>query len=209
MTEPAGPGEQAPTLVAVRAGAPGLRGSRADVRAGLVLALALALLGLSAGLLWWWLAPRADFRVTSAAGDVAPVGGGLVSPELFMSDDGVYVLLLAGLGLLAGAGSWWLRARRGVVLVVALAGGMLLASVGAWQVGAALGRGPSAEELRTVGAVVTTALDLNALAALAVGPFVAVLAYLVPAVLTARDDLGRDDGGGGELGSDDLGPTTG
>lgn len=188
------PAGSAPPPAAVPAGVPGLRGSRDDVRVGLRLALALAVLGLFAGLLWFWLAPRVDFRVTSTSGDVAVVGGGLVSPELFMSDDGVYVLVLAGLGLLAGLAGWFVfRARRGVVLLSSLAGGMLLASVAAWQVGALLGRGPSREQLATVDTVVTTAVDLNMLAALAVGPFVAVVVYLVATVLTSHDDLGRPE----------------
>jgi hypothetical protein len=42
-----------------------------------------------------------------------------------------------------------------------------------------------------VGARVTTGLELNSLPALAVGPFVAVLVYVLAAVLDGRDDLGR------------------
>ncbi len=105
------------------------------------------------------------------------------------------MLLLGGLGLLAGLAGWLRRGRRGVVTLVGLAAGMLAASVTAWQTGALLGRGPAREELTTVGTVVTTALDLNMLAALAVGPFAAVLVYVVCTVLASRDDLGRDDAG--------------
>jgi len=180
---------------AVRAGVPGLQGSRDDVRGAVLTAVVLALLGLAAGLLWVWLAPRAQFTVTSTAGDVQVTGGGLVDPELFAGDDGVYVLLLGGLGLVAGLVGWLRRRRRGVVTLVGLAVGMLAASVTAWQLGALLGRGPSREQLTTVGTVVTTALDLNMLAALAVGPFCAVLVYVVATVLVSRDDLGRDDPG--------------
>lgn len=179
-------------LPAVRPGIVGLRGSRADLRSGAVVVVALAVLGSVAGLLWLWLAPRADFTVTSTSGDVEVVGGGLVSPELFMADDGVYVLLLGGLGLLAGLAGWFRRGRRGVVTLVSLALGMLAASLTAWQLGALVGAGPSESELSTVGTVVTTALDLNMLAGLAVGPFTAVLVYLVATILVSRDDLGRD-----------------
>lgn len=185
---------------AVRAGVPGLRGSRDDVRGAVLAAVVLAVLGLGAGLLWVWLAPRAQFTVTSTSGDVQVTGGGLVDPELFAADDGVYVLVLGGLGLLAGLAGWLRRRRRGVVTLAGLAVGMLAASVTAWQLGALLGRGPSREQLTTVGTVVTTALDLNMLASLAVGPFCAVLVYVVATVLASRDDLGRDD-----LGRDDLG----
>ncbi|MFC7571941.1 hypothetical protein ACFQX8_05475 [Klenkia terrae] len=133
-------------------------------------------------------------------------GGGLVDPELFMGDDGVYVLLLGGLGLLAGLVGWTLVRRRGVVTLVSLAAGMLAASLTAWQLGALLGRGPSREDLTTVGREVTTALDLNMLASLAIGPFAAVLVYLVATVLTGRDDLGRDDLGRDDLGREDPHP---
>ena len=199
-------GPEGPRPPAVAPGVPGLRGSREDVRGGVLTVLLLAVLGLGAGLLWLWLAPRAQFTVTSAAGDVAVTGGGLVDPELFMGDDGVYVLLLGGLGLLAGLVGWTLVRRRGVVTLVSLAAGMLAASLTAWQLGALLGRGPSREDLTTVGREVTTALDLNMLASLAIGPFAAVLVYLVATVLTGRDDLGRDDLGREDLGREDPHP---
>ena len=181
------------TSPAIAPGIPGLRGSRADIRSGGQTVVLLAVLGLGAGLLWLWLAPRAQFTVTSTGGDVEVTGGGLVDPELFMGDDGVFVLLLGGLGLLAGLIGWTRVRRRGVVTLVALGAGMLAASLTAWQLGALLGRGPSRADLTTVGREVTTALDLNMLASLAIGPFAAVLVYLVATVLTGRDDLGRDD----------------
>jgi hypothetical protein len=189
--DPAQPAEPA-RLPAVRVGS-GLAGSRADVPAAALTVVVLAVLGLGVGLLWVWLAPRAQFTVTSADGGLEVTGGGLVDPELFMGDDGVYVLLMAGLGLLAGLAVWLRTARRGVVALVAVAVGMLAASVTAWQLGALLGKPPTADELSTVGAVVTTALDLNMLAALAVGPFTAVLVQVVAAVLAHHDDLGRPE----------------
>jgi hypothetical protein len=61
----------------------------------------------------------------------------------------------------------------------------------AWQLGELLGPGPTQEQITDVGARVTTPLSLGSPAALAVAPFMAVLAYVV-AVLTAHDDgLGR------------------
>lgn len=171
----------------------GLRGARGDLPAAVLTVVVLAVLGLGVGLLWVWLAPRAQFTVTSADGGLQVVGGGLVDPELFMADDGVYVLLMAGLGLVAGLVVWLRASRRGVVALVGVALGMLAASVTAWQVGALLGKPPTADQLSTVGTVVTTALDLNMLAALAVGPFAAVLVQVVAAVLAHRDDLGRPD----------------
>jgi LPXTG-motif cell wall-anchored protein len=152
--------------------------------------LALAVSGLAAGGLWTWLAPRADYRVTAT--DVVPIGTA-PSSELFMADDGVFVLILAGLGLLAGIGVWLRRRRRGVLTLTALATGVLAAGVVAWQLGEWSGPGPTDAQLADVGATVTTGLSLGATAALAVGPFVAVLCYLVATSLTSRDDLGRTD----------------
>ncbi len=171
-----------------RAGVPGLRGSRQDLRSALLTVLALALAGLPAGGVWIWLAPRADYRVTATS--VEPIGRA-PSPELFMADDGVFVCVLAALGLVAGLVVWLRRQRRGPLTLVALATGMLAAGVVAWQLGQWVGPGPTDAELEDVGRTVTTALSLGATAALAVGPFIAVLVYLAAASFTSRDDLGR------------------
>jgi LPXTG-motif cell wall-anchored protein len=188
---PTGPGgAPAGRRPAQRAGVPDLRGSRADLRVALLTVLALAVSGLAAGGLWVWLAPRAEYRVTATG--LEPIGAA-PSPELFMADDGVFVLLLAGLGLLAGTVVWLLRRRRGALTLSALATGMLAAGVIAWQLGDWTGPAPTRAELARVGATLTTPLSLNATAALAVGPFAAVLVYLVATVLTSQDDLGRGD----------------
>jgi hypothetical protein len=54
-----------------------------------------------------------------------------------------------------------------------------------------LGPDPGRSVLHDVGARVRTGLNLESLAALAVGPFVALLVYVVAAVLVGSDDLGR------------------
>jgi hypothetical protein len=167
---------------------------RADLRTAGILAGALLLCGLPAGLLWWWLAPRADFRITADG----PAAIGQPSQELAVSDDSVLVLILVGLGLLAGAFAWALRRRRGVAVVAALALGAAAAAVVAWQVGELLGPPPTEAELADVGRVVTTPLRLSAVPALAVAPFSAVLAYLVGALVARGDDLGRAGARSGE-----------
>jgi hypothetical protein len=160
---------------------------RADLRSSALLVLALALAGLVAGLLWWWLAPRADFRIT----DAGPVALGGPSDELLVADDAVLALILTALGLVAGGAAWFLRRRRGVATVLALALGGSLMAVVAWQLGELLGAGPTEAQLSDVGAVVTTSLTLGSVAALALAPFAALLAYLVPVITVHRDDLGR------------------
>jgi hypothetical protein len=160
---------------------------RADLRVAARLTGVLAACGLPVGLLWWALAPRADIRVTSDG--LEPVGE--LPPELSIADDSVLVLLLVGLGLLAGALAWRLRRRRGVAVVVALAVGATLAAFVAWQLGELLAPGPTEAELERVDAVVTTPLRLSALPALAAAPFSALLAYLLGVAATRTDDLGR------------------
>ena len=191
MHPPSPPGDPRP-VPAAAAYWPGWPEIRADLRSSVALVLVLALAGLPAGLLWWLLAPRADFRITADG----PVAIGNPSGELLVADDAVFTLLLAGIGLIAGAAAWWFRRRRGVATVIALAVGSLVTGLVAWRLGELLGAGPTEAQVADVGARVTTALQLGGLSALAVAPFTAVLAYLVPVVSTRGDDLGRVQGSG-------------
>ncbi len=162
---------------------------RADRRAAAWLALALALIGVPAGLVWWALAPRAEFRITADG----PVVVGSPSAELLVADDAIFILVMAVIGLLAGLAAWPLRRHRGVTLLAGLAVGATAAGAIAWLVGELLGEGPTEAQLSDVGGVVTTGLDLGATAALAVAPFLAVLIYLIGVVVNADDGLGRMD----------------
>jgi hypothetical protein len=121
----------------------------------------LAVAGVLLGLLWWGIAPRAHFTITASGPQVI----GNPSDELLAADDSLYTLLVAGLGLLAGLGTWLVRRHRGPA--------------------------PTKAALARVGGQVTTALDLAAVAALAVGPFAAVLVYLLATLWNRSDDLGR------------------
>ena len=160
---------------------------RADLRSSAGLVLAMAVTGVPAGLVWWWLAPRADFRVTGTG----PVPIGNPSLELLIADDVVFTLVLAGTGLLLGASAWFLRRRRGVATVGALAVAACATGVVAWQLGELLGAGPTQADLADVGTRVTTSLTLGSPPALAAAPFMALLAYVVAALHARGDDLGR------------------
>jgi hypothetical protein len=170
---------------------PGWSEIRADLRSSVLLVSALGLTGLPAGVLWWALAPRLDFRITSSG--PVPVDAAPTS-ELLIADDGVFALLLAGVGLLCGIVAWRIRRRRGVATLVALALGTSVGAALAWQVGEYLGAGPTRAQLADVGARVTTSLTLGSLPALALAPFAAVLAYLIAVLCTHSDDLGRTSG---------------
>jgi len=173
-----------PTAAAYWRGWPEIR---ADLRSSAGLVLAMAAAGIPAGLVWWWLAPRADFRIT----DAGPVVIGTPSNELLVADDVVFALVLSVAGLLFGAAAWFLRRRRGVATVFALAGGATATGVVAWRLGELLGAGPTEEQLADVGARVTTSLTLGSPPALAAAPFMALLAYVVAVLYARGDDLGR------------------
>jgi hypothetical protein len=161
--------------------------ARRDWRSFVGLLGGLAVAGVPLGVLWWALAPRADYRITGAG----PVAVGNPSEELLIADDGVFVLIVAALGLLAGLATWLLRRRRGVAVLVGVALGTLAAAAVAWQVGELLGPPPTHAALTHVGGRVTTSLTLGMLPALAVGPFFAVVVWLVGALYARTDGLGR------------------
>ena len=192
MDSPAAPAPAGPPPVRPARWSAGARWSggaelRADLRSSLALTGVLLLAGVPAGLLWWALAPRATFEVT----EEGPVPVGRPTAELLVADDAVYVLVLAGLGLVAGLAAWGWRRRRGVATVLALAVGTLLAALVAWQLGELLGTGPTPDQLTDVGTQVVTPLRLSSMAALAVAPFLAVLGYVVATLLTPAEDLDR------------------
>ena len=161
---------------------------RRDWRTVVTLLLGLAVLGVPLGVLWWGVAPRADFRITTDG----PVVIGNPSEELLAADDAIFVLIVGALGLVVGLGAWLARRRRGVAGLLGAAFGTLAASAVAWQIGELLGPGPTKAALRHVGGRVTTSLTLGSLPALAVGPFLAVLVYVIAALFVRSDALGRD-----------------
>ncbi|MGY1835397.1 hypothetical protein ACI79P_09820 [Blastococcus sp. SYSU DS0510] len=160
---------------------------RQDLHAARTLVVGVALAGLPVGALWWLLAPRAELRVT----ETGPVVVGPPAAEVRVADDAVLVLLLLGLGLLAGAAAWRVRRARGVGMLVALSVGGSVAAVLAWQTGELLAPSPTEAQLSEVGAQVTTGLVLSSLPGLAAAPFAALLVYLGCALLAADDGLGR------------------
>lgn len=158
-----------------------------DLRGGIGLLVGFALTGVPAGLLWWLLAPKAVYRIT----DDGPVPVGAQVGELQAGADAVLVLVLLGLGLVVGFGSWLLRNRRGVGTLVVLSVGGCLASVVAWRFGELLRRPPTEAEIADVGSTVTTGLALGSLPVLAATSFAALLAYLICVMVVADDGLGR------------------
>ena len=108
---PAGAPVWPPSGSAATAYWPGWPEIRADLRSSGLLFSALGLLGLPAGVLWWLLAPRLDFRITGTG----PVPVVPVPPdELLVADDWPVRRAGAVLGLLCGAAVWRLQRVGGV-----------------------------------------------------------------------------------------------
>jgi len=104
---------------------PDRRGLRRELLAALTVAVVLALSGFPMGWLWSAVAPHARFVMT-------PYGPTTVEsePEQFVADDGWYVFLALGAGMVAAIAVWLLvRRYRGVLLLAGLAVGCVAAGV--------------------------------------------------------------------------------
>ncbi|WP_017591227.1 hypothetical protein [Nocardiopsis potens] len=174
--------------------------------AGVAVLAAVALLGIPLGALWWGISPRPEVTV----GD-----GGAVLPypatEASFAVQGRYALIAAGAGMLTGYCSYLAQyglARRAaerpgggpvpdlrMACLTGLTAGSVIGALLLWGTGVlldgdALGRALAGAE---PGDVITDRIRLDALGALVVWPFVAVLQYgLFDAVSIWRRDLPTD-----------------
>lgn len=161
------------------------RTGRDERRDAVVVVVALAVVGVLAGWVWTLLAPRDQYRVVE--GGLLPVDG---ESEAFVAGDMIFVILLSVVALLALAVVWSRPRLRGPLVLAALVVGVLAAGAVAWQVGELLAPPPTQAAMQTVGATIEGPLRLRAFASLVVPPVIAVIGYLLCAVLVAPDDLG-------------------
>lgn len=166
---------------------PALAGRRrGDVRTGVVVAAAVAVLGGPLGLLWAALAPRA--KVVVAAG-----GANLADPntKAFIAGDGIFLVVTAVAGILCAVLALLLGGRRhGVATAVGLAAGGLLGSYLAWRVGHRIGLAQFRREVAgPVGTATPLYLTLRAKGVL-VGE--ALAAVLTVALVAARAGFRED-----------------
>ena len=128
--------------------------------------------GVVAGVVWALVAKRPVYRLSE---DLEATLGERELANLFASD-ALFVLLTAGLGLVIGIACWWLFHRNGwwVCLFAILGAG--ITGVIAWQVGLLVTPENFDERLASAvgGDEVPVDLQLHALAALLVGPFLAI-----------------------------------
>lgn len=154
---------------------------RADLKVAAAVVGILLLVGVVAGVGWWWVAPQPTYRV--AADGLYLVGD---QPQEYVAADGWFALITAFVG--AGAGLLaWLRVRRaGLGVVIGLFVGGLTGAAVAAGVGLFLGRSdPYAAPLDSV---TQGPLELRAWGVLLVEAGVALSVWLLLDLLVLRDE---------------------
>lgn len=147
----------------------------------------ISLLGMAVGWIWSRLAPPQRMRVLADRQVPLPVE----SYHRF-DDLALFVLLCLGAGLFTGIGVWFLRERRGPVIMVAAVLGSLIAAWLAMRVGLSWAQGRYAiSGAPKVGDVVSKAPLLESGWALLAWPLTTALAYGVLSAWNGMDDLGR------------------
>lgn len=158
---------------------------RADLRPGIAVLVAVALLGLPLGWLWSALAPPELVR--TGGGDTAT--SAVSQSEHRFDALAVFVLLGLAAGVLTGAVVWLFREHRGPVLVIAATVGALGA---AWL---ALGTGQllTADDVVAVaqGRFIARAPVVESSWAVVAQPLGVALAYSFAVAGNGHDDLGR------------------
>jgi hypothetical protein len=107
---------------------------KTEVREAAVITVAVAVMGVLLGVLWWWLAPHVPLIADDTAVYLKDTEG-----EQAIGVDGTFTLLALGFGAVSALGVFLWRRRGGVPLVIALAVGGLLGSLLAWRIGIWLG----------------------------------------------------------------------
>jgi hypothetical protein len=161
---------------------------RRDLLPAISVLSTVALLGLAVGWLWSRLAPPQRTVITQ---DGTPTP---LTDESYHRFDGlvVFMLLCLAAGLVTGVAVWYLRERRGpVVMLAATAGGAL----GGWlamSVGTAWadGRWPAPARVEPLD-IVPVPPVLESAWTLLLWPLVTALVYGVLAAMNGMDDLGR------------------
>lgn len=163
---------------------------KTELREAAVVTVAVTVLGLLLGVLWWWLAPHVP-RVGDEIDGSWVVYAKDPEGEQAIGVDGTFTLLALAFGVVSAAAVFAWRRRGGVPLVVGLGLGGLLGAVVAWRVGMWLG--PTADLIahaKAVGKGVTFSgpLKLGAKGAILAWPLGALLAHLgLTALFGPRD----------------------
>ncbi|MEU6643870.1 DUF2567 domain-containing protein [Saccharomonospora sp. NPDC046836] len=167
--------------------------SRVVVKADLLPAVSVlslvGLLGIPLGWLWSVVAPPQRMRVVRSDGAMVPLQ--LESWHRF-DDLAIFVLMALVAGLIVGVAVWFLRERRGPVILLAAVAGSLLATWLTARMGIAFADGRYAvTEAPALGAIVERAPVLETAWVLVAQPLTTALAYGLLAMWNSQDDLGR------------------
>ncbi|MFK0252964.1 hypothetical protein [Streptomyces sp. NPDC090445] len=194
MTEPVTPPPPVEPPPPGRPAAPGV--TAGDVRDGAAVTLAVGASGALLGLLWAWLAPRAQYVSNGQAVFLRNT-----ESEARIGADGMFLLLSIGMGLLAAAAVFLWRRRGGVPQVIGLGIGSCAAAGLAWRTGEWLGgSGDVAAAAAAVGKGVPfdAPLELLAYGVLLALPMTALLVHLgLTALWTPYDpEPGHDPAAG-------------
>lgn len=161
---------------------------KADLLPAVIVLAVVAVLGLPLGWLWSWIAPPERVLVVDG-GQVIPLE--LESWHRF-DDLAIYGLLGLAAGVCTGVAIWFLRERRGPVMMI---GATLGALLGAWlgaRVGVAIADGHYAlASAPVVNSVMNTAPRIESFWVVVAQPLATVLVYGLAAGWNGRDDLGR------------------
>ncbi|MFI5665709.1 DUF2567 domain-containing protein [Streptomyces sp. NPDC051704] len=164
----------------------------ADIRDGAAVALLTGVAGVLLGVLWAWLAPKAQYVSNGEAVFLKNS-----ESEARIGADGTFFLLSLGFGVLSAVLVFLWRRRGGVPLVVGLVVGSCFASLVGWRLG--LWLGPSADVAAAAvkagkGVAFDAPLQLLAQGVLLVWPMVAVALHLgLTALWTPHDPDPSED----------------
>ncbi|MFI6149761.1 hypothetical protein [Streptomyces sp. NPDC051109] len=158
----------------------------ADIRDGAATALVIGVAGVLLGVLWAWLAPKAQYVSNGEAVFLRNS-----ESEARIGSDGTFFLLSVGFGVLSAVLLFLWRRRGGVPLVVGLVLGSCFAALAGWRTG--LWLGPSSDVAAAAvkagkGVPFDAPLQLLAQGVLLVWPMVAVAVHLgLTALWTPHD----------------------
>lgn len=166
--------------------------SRVIVKADLLPAISVlsmvSLIGIPLAYLWALLAPG-QLKAISRTGQILPL-----TAESYHRFDSlaVFVMLGLGAGLVVGVGAWFMRERRGPVVMVALVLGSLGAAyLATLMTGMFTGWMYDVPTALNAGDIINVAPTLESGWVILAQPLAAALAYGVLAAWNGLDDLGR------------------
>lgn len=148
----------------------------------------VSLIGIPLAWLWSLLAPS-QIKAVSRTGQLVPL-----TAESYHRFDAmaVFVALGFGVGLVVGVGVWFMRERRGPVIMVAVVLGSLVAAYLATMMsGLFTGWVYDVPTAMNVGDAVEVAPTIESLWVILAQPLATALAYGVLAAWNGMDDLGR------------------